>query len=188
GSGLSSRLQARVPLSLQVTSPGGAGIDQFGQWFSFVEAPPTPPGKVGELLLGPGGPRHRDTPYTVGGAQADQQPPVAGRQVAPAAVDKAHLPQAVALDLHARADGVAIALLTVAAESRACQVVRRAGRVGQQGGGTAVVAEGQVGLAVVVVVRRGQSAADTPGAEVTAGNGRDVAETPRPQAQKKLRL
>src|SRR4051812_29885229 len=93
---------------------GLLGRDRFGLVLALVQAPPAAAGKFPELLRRPRRPVHRHAVGLTGAAEADQQPAVAGGQVAAAAQDEMHLAGGAALDLDAGADGVAVALLAVA--------------------------------------------------------------------------
>src|SRR5438132_5264709 len=103
---MSSRERAIAVHSLLLRS---RRLDQFRLVLSFMDPPPTAGGKIGKFLLLPRRPKDRDAIGFLGAAESDEQPPLAGRQIAAAADDEARLPFAARLNLHPRADGVAVA-------------------------------------------------------------------------------
>src|SRR5439155_22080931 len=107
-------------------------------------------------------------------------------EITAAHMQKPPLSAATAGNLHAGADGVAIALLAVADQLQTEPVMGRGGGVAQQADGPAVVAVGEIGPAVVVEIGPGQAATDQLLAEIRPCLARYVAELPLAIAQKQL--
>src|SRR5262249_33962206 len=92
------------------------------------------------------------------------------------------------LDLHAGPDGVAVAPLAVADQLQPQPMVGRLRAVSQERDRSAVVTEGQVRSAVVVVVGPGQSPADVQLPKIGTDPLRHIPETALAQAEEQLRL
>src|SRR5262245_56722357 len=82
--------------------------NQLGLLLPLVQSPPAVAPQVAELLSQPRGPNDHDALGPVGGTKPHEQPALAGRQVAAAAVHEAHLLRAAGFDLYPRPDGVAV--------------------------------------------------------------------------------
>src|SRR5262249_4491961 len=193
--GLTLRVRRRLPHAECEAYGGDRGSasrpprrDGFRLLPIFVQPPPLPRLQIAKFLPVAGGPQHGHVLGPAGAAQAGEQPAVAGRQVAAAAGQEQDLLLPARPHLQAGTDGGAVAPLAVADQLQTYPVVVPRAGVVQQRRRAAVVAEGQVGPAVVVVVGPGQAAADVPLPEITPRPGGNVAEAAAALPLEELRL
>src|SRR5579885_3643703 len=155
---------------------------------TFIQPPPFTPCQILEYLLTSRRPGDLDTACPIRCAQPHEQTPLAGREVTAAAVEEPHLFHTARFYLDPRSDCIAVALLAIADQLQAQPGMFGSRAVAQQGGGTAVMTEGQIGQTIVIVVRPGQAAADDFGAEVGSGLVRDITKAARGDAEEELRF